>query len=413
MKEIYESINWSKVDGSVKAQFDSIKSDTENFSDADMIGVYQENFDELVGIVKSKNPEAMGGKAPAKPTEKKVAKPAKARKRKSPRKKGKKAKASKKKKDVVLFKGKPVSQADCDDLIREYQKRREASKKSSKKSQTKSIFEKVTDKVEGVVAQAIKSVGAEAISKDPKAFSDKVDKIADATKEYLQKFKSILGDEYDSSEVQDVVKHIEALADKIRSKAKKKMSDGGSMATGGVVYLDGIKGEKFKTNKALREFVRNQATSGVKKVEVDYENRIIPTFDTWVIEDGKLIHKGEFYQPNYDKAEAERKRVETERSINKMMGYESGGSMAKGGEAGGYKTFYLNDGDSGGQYFELFSDSERDVCVYEGSEDAMSNLLSQIVSDKNEADISDIMMDAEKETQLIKVDIAKLKEVVK
>jgi gas vesicle protein len=104
---------------------------------------------------------------------------------------------------------------------------------------------------------------------------------------------------------------------------------GGMMAKGGmVVYLDGEKSKSFKTKKSLYEFVRSQAGTGVKKVEIDYGNRIIPTFDTYVIEDGKLIHKGELIQKNYDKEEAEKRRVETERNLNKMMGYANGGSFS-------------------------------------------------------------------------------------
>jgi hypothetical protein len=103
---------------------------------------------------------------------------------------------------------------------------------------------------------------------------------------------------------------------------------GGMMAKGGmVVYLDGEKSKSFKTKKSLYEFVRSQAGTGVKKVEIDYGNRIIPTFDTYVIEDGKLIHKGELIQKNYDKEEAEKRRVETERNLNKMMGYAKGGEL--------------------------------------------------------------------------------------
>jgi hypothetical protein len=103
-------------------------------------------------------------------------------------------------------------------------------------------------------------------------------------------------------------------------------ADGGLMAKGGMlVYLDGEKSKSFKTKKALYEFVRSQTATGVKKVEIDYGNRIIPTFDTYVIEDGKLIHKGELIQKNYNKEEAEKRRLETERNLNQMMGYADGG----------------------------------------------------------------------------------------
>ena len=98
---------------------------------------------------------------------------------------------------------------------------------------------------------------------------------------------------------------------------------GGVMAKGGMlVYLDGEKSKSFKTKKALYEFVRSQTGTGVKKVEIDYGNRIYPTFDTYEIVDGKLIHKGEFFQKNYDKEEAEKRRLETERRYNQ---FDNGG----------------------------------------------------------------------------------------
>lgn len=128
--------------------------------------------------------------------------------------------------------------------------------------------------------------------------------------------------------------------------AKLAEKQGSSYAKGGmVVYLDGEKSKSFKTKKSLYEFVRSQTGTGVKKVEIDYGNRIYPTFDTYEIVDGKLIHKGEFFQKNYDKEEAEKRRLETERSLNQMMGYANGGSF----------TDYMNSP----QYKELIEKQKR------------------------------------------------------
>lgn len=137
---------------------------------------------------------------------------------------------------------------------------------------------------------------------------------------------------------------------KAKNKMASKKSEGGYTADGRsgeyakggmVVYLDGKKADTFKTKKALYEFVKKQESTGVKKVEIDYGNRIIPTFDTYVIEDGRLIHKGELIQPKIDKAEVERKRLETERSINEaLQRSSSGGSMATGGEVGDRWSIY-------------------------------------------------------------------------
>lgn len=106
----------------------------------------------------------------------------------------------------------------------------------------------------------------------------------------------------------------------------QKFAQGGKLAKPFMlVYLDGRLSGKFMIKKNLYKFVREQVSTGVKKVEIDYGNRIIPTFDTYLIEDGKLIHKGELIQPNIDAEEVERKRQETEKVMNKNL-------FAKGGE---------------------------------------------------------------------------------
>ena len=240
MKEIYESINWSKVPANIKGQFDELKEDTDNFSDAKIMDdktgketslaeVYQDNFDSLVGILKAKHPEAMGGKAEPKKAEakeKKAGKTAKAPKEKKAKKdkKAKKEKTPKGKKEEVMFNGKPLSQADCDELIKQYRERREQAKKSAKKSSTKSIFDKITDDMTDAVSKAVKSIPVEEIKKDPSGVADALEKIEDIKDDALSEIKKILEPYVNSSDLavsSEAKKDEEALHNLISGIRKK------------------------------------------------------------------------------------------------------------------------------------------------------------------------------------------------
>jgi len=58
MKEKFARVNLSKLPDNVKSEFDLIKSSTENF-DADLVPVFQDNFDILYGVVEKKYPDAL------------------------------------------------------------------------------------------------------------------------------------------------------------------------------------------------------------------------------------------------------------------------------------------------------------------------------------------------------------------
>jgi hypothetical protein len=80
MKERYARLNQSKLPDDYQEQFMIIRDSTENFSDEDLISIFQENFDDLYNLVEKKYPDAIetgGTIKKAKPTKVKKVKPKK------------------------------------------------------------------------------------------------------------------------------------------------------------------------------------------------------------------------------------------------------------------------------------------------------------------------------------------------
>lgn len=144
----------------------------------------------------------------------KEAKPAKERK---PREKKAKAPRPEKKEAPKKKKDEP----SCDDLLKAWQERRTAAKKAAKKAKTRSVMAMIADKVEDAVAKAIKTVPVSDIKKDPKRAINRFEKLETSMQEFLQDFRTVLGDEYKAAEVTSAVKHIEDLIKKLKARYDK------------------------------------------------------------------------------------------------------------------------------------------------------------------------------------------------
>jgi len=59
MKQKYSRIDFSKLPDSLKSELEVIKEGTEDFSDDDLIDVFQDNFDTAYGMVEEKYPDAL------------------------------------------------------------------------------------------------------------------------------------------------------------------------------------------------------------------------------------------------------------------------------------------------------------------------------------------------------------------
>lgn len=114
----------------------------------------------------------------------------------------------------------------CDYLTAEFIKRKEQAKvNKTKRKKTKSVMAQVSSKIEAGVEKAIKtgiSKQKPTLSKNPKVFIGKVEKLETATKNFLTQLKEVLGDDYDAKEVTETAKSIQKLIDDLKKKYAKK-----------------------------------------------------------------------------------------------------------------------------------------------------------------------------------------------
>ena len=104
---------------------------------------------------------------------------------------------------------------DCDEAIRLAKERASESKKSNKKSRTKPVFEKIADKVAGSVASAISNIN---VSDLTKAKLKQLDELVEDGKAYARKFRSVLGEDYDASEIESSFADLEKKVEKLKKK---------------------------------------------------------------------------------------------------------------------------------------------------------------------------------------------------
>lgn len=125
-------------------------------------------------------------------------------------KKGAKASKADKPKTKTSYKasGKDVDEMDCEELEKLFKERKAKAKKSEKKSKTRPVIEKIVSNVATATKQAIDSVSVEDIKKDPKKFIEKCMKAEKSGEEFINDLKSLLGEEYDKSEVSEGMEKI-------------------------------------------------------------------------------------------------------------------------------------------------------------------------------------------------------------
>lgn len=125
-------------------------------------------------------------------------------------KKGAKEKKADKPKTKTSYKaaGKDVDEMDCEELEQMFKERKAKAKKSEKKSKTRPVIEKIVSNVATATKQAIDSVSVEDIKKNPKKFIEKCMKAEKSGEEFINDLKSLLGEEYDKSEVSEGMEKI-------------------------------------------------------------------------------------------------------------------------------------------------------------------------------------------------------------
>jgi len=157
----YAAINWDKVDSEIKSEIDIIKSQTQDFSDAEKVKIFKDNADDLFGMIEENFPESIAVDEPAQP-KKKAGRPKGTTKNASdskpktetktepkpkakPKAKAPKAKIAKKEKEPSKSKAKSNAAnktddtPDCDELLKKYLDRKQKNKEERNKKKAADI----------------------------------------------------------------------------------------------------------------------------------------------------------------------------------------------------------------------------------------------------------------------------------
>lgn len=364
MKAKYESIDWSKVDPAIKKQFDSIKTDTTDFTREKAVEAFQENFDTLMELLpkaafkkekaiattksdkkKSSNFGDPKQRAPKYKEGQSIIDNSDGKKHKitnigawdeekgeyrmlwgangvgyeSDVKPAKKEKEKKEPKPKVkhAIKGKSVDEISAAECLEAWRNRRASYKNSVKKAKTTPVFEKITDKVESTIEAVIKNTSDAEIKKSPAKFLKKIEDLGQAGKQFLQKFRATLGDDYDGGDIKDFEKSLDELIDKLRNrysgKVEKKMM-GGDLA-GDIVSFEESKKNAIAAAKRdgdVRVIYRGENDkdfSFAKKTEYDrgisHGKRIIAIVE----KNGEVIGEYTYFKKMDEKPFATRKEA--------------------------------------------------------------------------------------------------------
>lgn len=205
---------------------------------------------------------------------------------KKPEKTPKEPKAPKEKKPVVkkekmkiVYKGKEVNEDDpefCSKIVDAWRERKEASKKAEGKRKTKPVIQRVAANIASAVAKGISSIEVEDIKKDPKAAIKQMEELEAAGKDFLAKYKAILGDKITQKEIAEEFSGLDKAIAKISEKylEKTKKEDGGEVDNDSIIF-DEIIGKK-------RWFIKKYMNHNVNKwslnVYDEYGNSQQPTY---------------------------------------------------------------------------------------------------------------------------------------
>lgn len=139
-----------------------------------------------------------------------------------------KKKAGAKRKNIAVIGGKEFdmdSREFCDALLAQYKRRHADAKKNKMQAKTTPVFSQITTKISSGVAKAIKTSVSEnkaEIKKNPEKYIEKYEKLAKSAAAFAQEFKSVMGDDYKSTEIDDLKKELNAIIEKIEKLAVKK-----------------------------------------------------------------------------------------------------------------------------------------------------------------------------------------------
>ena len=208
-----------------------IKKLKEDLEEAEKTPPSDEKKEEVKKTVKEKKaPKAKAAKKAKAPKKVKPAKGKRGRKKMSKEEKTlkRKQKAASKVEKTVTINGKTYTEKDkefCDKLLQKWHGRKVAMKKANKKFKTKSISSRISGDMADDVLKTFKFVQVDQKDKiidNPSSYVAKFDRIIRDFKRAAESLKSVLGDNYKSSQFKSAFDTIEREISKEISKLKKQ-----------------------------------------------------------------------------------------------------------------------------------------------------------------------------------------------
>ena len=211
----------------IRKELEEAKNDaTSELLDADEKAFIQDKKKELEDeLEKALGMEGSQKKAP----EKKEAKAPVKKPLKTPAKEAAKTPAKTKEKAFIMFEGKKIFEDDanyCENLVKAWEARKAARKKAEGKRKTKPVTQRVASNVASAITTGIKSISNEEIKENPNKIVSDIEKLEKAAKDFLEAFKTVLGEKITQKEIKEEFEGIDKMISEIKKKygSKKKSS---------------------------------------------------------------------------------------------------------------------------------------------------------------------------------------------
>lgn len=124
------------------------------------------------------------------------------------------------KKDVMLMDGRPINTIPCDELVAMLEERRQRHSKSERKSKTKPVMKKITTDITQAVGKAIDDIPASKLKKDKKKIIAGLKNLKKKAGEFAQAFKTVLGSDYEASNIKTMLTEIEKHISELENQTK-------------------------------------------------------------------------------------------------------------------------------------------------------------------------------------------------
>ena len=122
---------------------------------------------------------------------------------------------------AFTFEGKTIDPSEvdyCKKLLAAVNQQRSSRKKAAKKYRSEPVFKTMTSNVARTVVKAMKTVDAATLKKNPDKKIEQFKALKTSFAEFMRSFKTILGEDYDASDIKESMQAIDEHIKKVEEK---------------------------------------------------------------------------------------------------------------------------------------------------------------------------------------------------